>query len=324
MKFGCSLEMVNLLTSGPGVFTRQSKKFWVDYMKFIAAAGFTGIELPYNCFHADAMAFETGRAGCPCNETVLQEKYGGPETFIRFLKEIGVTDGVIDVHISAQDATLELLACAMDPEAYYTLAEKLFFAGLDHAANLKAGCLVVSPSPELGWLYKVFGEDLSDFEEKTSALLEKLVEAAREKGVAIAFKNDFWGYFRGERRAALLARIPELFYAPDPAHLLIEGAKPQEAVSSYKNRLACVRMNDTAFEDVVGNWKCINAELPVEGNQKVFADCGDGKADLKGLVSDLKASGYDGWVICENRKTLDVYKGLLKLGWFVQYGLENA
>ena len=83
-------------------------------------------------------------------------------------------------------------------------------------------------------------------------------------------------------------------------------------------------MNDTAFEDAVGNWKRINAELPVEGNQKVFADCGDGKADLKGLVSDLKAAGYDGWVICENRKTLDVYKGLLKLGWFVQYGLENA
>ena len=346
MKYACSLEMVNMLTSGPGAFTRQSRFFWTDYMKYVAAVGFSAIELPFNCFHSDAMAFETGRSGIPCSETAINEKYGGADSFLDFLNEIGISDGVADIHVSAQDAMLELLASGRKAEDYEVLAEQLFFSALDHAERLRAGCLVVSPSPEIGWLERVFGaggelrdgrveagcvndgcveddciqdSDSSEFDRITVSLLEKLLVAARDKGIAVSVKNEFWSYYRKERIDELLGRIPGLRYSPDPAHIIIAGEDPLDAVRKYADRLACVRLNDTKFTDSYQNWKRINAELPVEGPQKIFSDCGEGSADLKGLKTELENAGYDGWVICENRNTLDVHKGLLKLGWFVQH-----
>jgi len=324
MKYAFSLETVNMLTSGPGVFTRQSKSFWTDYMKYAAAVGFSGIELPFNCFHSDPMAFETGRSGIPCSELAIREKYGGPEHFIFFIKEIGISDGIVDIHVSTQDAMLELLACGKRREEYYPLAEELLSRALGHAAGLNADCLIVSPSPELGWLYRVFGEDLSAFEEQTADMLEKLTKEAGKTGIRIAVKNEFWSFFRGMKMNGLLQRVPELLFSPDPAHFHIEGRNAAEAFSEHADRLLCVRMNDTAFGDIFDNYKKINAELPTEGPQKIFTDCGEGELDLKGLIRGLETAGYDGWIICENRRTSDVYKGLLKLGWFVRYGLNEG
>lgn len=324
MKYGCSLEMVNMLTSGPEAFTRQSKKFWADYMKYVAAAGFTGVELPFNCFHTDAMAFETGRSGIPCSSTAIKEKYGGADNFLQFLEEAGISDGVVDIHVSTQDAMLELLACGKPPEEYFTLAETLFREALDHAENLKAQTIVISPSPEKGWLKKVFGEDLSEFELKTTGLLKAFAENAARRNIRSAVKDEFWSYFRLENRNILLKNIPDLYYAPDPAHLYIQGEDLFLSIRENARRLACVRMNDTSFSDDFNNHERINAELPTEGPQKIYEDCGEGKTDLKGMIKELDGAGYDGWIICENRNTLNVYKGLLKLGWYVRFGLQKS
>lgn len=322
MKFGCSLEMVNVLTSGPCAFTKQSKKFWVDYFKYIAAAGFRGMELPFNCFHSDAMAFETGRSGIPCNAQAIASKYGSPEQFLELLNEIGIEE-VTSVHINANDAMLELAATEAPAEEYYRLLEKLCMEGVEHAASLRAGGIVVSPTPELGWVLHYFKDSVEEFEEKTIACMEKLVQAGAEKGIRVALKNDFWSCFAGEKTAGLLERVKDAAFAPDLAHLYISGQPVEETLKLHCKRLAYVRMSDTSFLDTVGNYKRINAELPVEGSQKIFSDCGEGKVDIAGAMNCLKENGYDGWVICENKKTLDVYRGLLKLGWFVNCRLAK-
>ena len=56
---------------------------------------------------------------------------------------------------------------------------------------------------------------------------------------------------------------------------------------------------------------------------KVFSDLGEGSVDLLGAVQVLKDNNYDGWVICEQKKTLDVYRGLLKMGWFVKHEISD-
>ncbi|MCI8993403.1 MAG: sugar phosphate isomerase/epimerase [Eubacterium sp.] len=322
MKFGCSLEMVNVLTSGPCAFTKQSKKFWIDYFKYIAAAGFQGIELPFNCFNSDAMAFETGRSGIPCNALAVASKYGSPEQFLELLKEFGIEE-VTSVHVNANDAMLELAATESPAGEYYGLLEKLCMESLEHAHSLRAGGLVVSPTPELGWVLNYFKDSMDEFEEKTIACMKKLVQAGKEKGVCVAIKNDFWSCFAGEKTKELLEQVKEASFAPDLAHLYISKQPVVETLQSCSDRLAYVRMSDTSFEDAVGNYKRINAELPVSGSQKVFCDCGEGSVDIMGAMQCLKENGYDGWVICENKKTLDVYRGLLKLGWFVNHKLAK-
>lgn len=320
MKFGCSLEMVNLLTSGPCVFTRQSKKFWVDYFKYIAAVGFKGIELPFNCFNTDAMAFETGRSGIPCNARAITSKYGSPEGFLELLKELGI-DEITSIHVNANDAMLELVATEKPAELYYNLFERLCLEGLEHAVSLKAGGLIISPTPEIGWILKYFDGDLKIFEEKTVEFMKKIVVMAREQGLTVGIKNEFWSLYRGIKICDLLDQIPEVSYAPDLAHLRISGESMNEILSKYLSRIAYIHVSDTNFEDKVENYKRVNAELPIQGSQKVFCDCGEGSIDIRGILQRLKENGYDGWVVCENKKTLDVYRGLLKLGWFINQNL---
>ncbi|MCU6763646.1 Xylose isomerase-like TIM barrel [uncultured Roseburia sp.] len=323
MKFGCSLEMVNVLVSGPGAFNRQSKKFWTDYIKYISAVGFQGIELPFWCFSSDAMAFETGRSGIPCNQTAIKEKYSSPEGFLEFLREAGI-ETVVSVHVNANDAMLELAALQGDTDTYYSLLEQLCMEGLEHACSLKAEGLIVSPSPELGWLYRYFGDDFEEFEQRTVDILQRTAKCAREKQILFACKNEFWSYFHQEKIRWLTEQAEGISFCPDLAHLKIAGVSAADILDEYRDNLKFIKFNDTAFKDLVGNAERINAELPVEGAQKVFCDCGEGDADLIKAAEQLKRNGFDGWVICENKNTLDVYKGLLKLGWFVNNRLKNV
>lgn len=319
MKFGCSLEMVNMLTSGPNFIFKQSKKFWVDYFKYVAAAGFKGIELPFNPFSSDPMAFETGRCGIPCNSVAVASKYGSPEEFLAFLNDIGINE-ITSVHANANDAMLELAAAALPAERYYDLLEDMGMQAVTHTKSLKAQGLVFSPTPELGWIHKYFGEDgEAEFAQKTIEILNKIIAAAKAEGITVALKTEYHSLFRGPKMAELLKAVPDAMMCPDLAHMAIAGDPTTIVVNAHKDQVAFMRLSDTAFEDKHDNYKKINAELPVEGPQKVFCDLGEGRVDLLGAVQTLKDNGYDGWIICEQKKTLDVYRGLLKMRWFVDH-----
>jgi inosose dehydratase len=319
LKFGCSLEMVNMLTSGPNFIYKQSKGFWVEFFKYVSAVGFKGIELPFNPYNSDPMAFETGRCGIPCNAVAVRSKYGSPEEFLAMLNEFGIEE-VTSVHVNANDAMLEVIAAARKAEDYYGLFRDMCLQAIDHLISLKGKGLVISPTPEIGWLETMFGGDLDEeFTDKTVEILSEVVAEAEKKGVQVAFKTEYWSLFRGNKMAKLLERVSGSYLCPDLAHMQISGDPTTIVVNAHKHQVAYMRVSDTGFEDAFNNWKKINAEIPVEGPQKVFCDLGEGKVDILSAVQVLKDSNYDGWIICEQKKTLDVYRGLLKMGWFVQH-----
>lgn len=323
VKFGCSLETVNMLTSGPNFIYKQSKSFWTNYFKFVAAVGFKGVELPFNPFNSDPMAFEMGRCGIPLSAFAVKAKYGSPAEFLEFLHSVGI-DEVTSVHFSANDIVLEILAAGRTMDDYFTLYEEAGMAAIDHLVSLGGKGLVISPSAELGWLEKLAGNDLDGaFTDRTAEVLSKLVRAAAVKGIEVALKTEYWSLFRGPKMAALLNRVPGARLCPDLAHLAIAGDPVNIVVNAHKDQISFMRLSDTDFTDNFKNYEKINAELPVEGPQKVFCDLGEGRIDLLGACRILNDNGYDGWVICENKKTLDVYKGLLKLGWFTEFELAR-
>ena len=321
MKFGLSLEMVNMLTSGPNFIYKQSKSFWVNYFKFIAAVGFRGIELPFNPFSSDPMAFETGRCGIPLSAFAVTAKYGSPEEFLGLIRDVGLEE-VTGAHFNANDIVLEILASGRTMDDYFQLYEEAGHMAIDHLASLGGQGLVLSPSAELGWLERLTGGDLDGaFTDQTVDVITNLIAAAAKKKIKIALKTEYWSLFRGPKMSSLLKRIPGVRLCPDLAHLAIAGDPVNAVVEAHKADIDFMRLSDTAFEDKAGNYRKINAEIPVEGPQKVFCDLGEGIVDLPHVCSILKNSGYQGWIICENKKTLDVYKGLLKLGWYVQHEL---
>lgn len=323
MKYSFSLESVNMLTSGPNFIYKQSKSFWVNYFKYISAAGFRSVELPFNLFSSDPMAFETGRCGIPLSANAINSKYGSAGDFLCFLNELGI-DEISSIHVNANDAMLELVAAKLQPADYYRLFAEMLQDSLEHCKSLNCKSLIISPSPELGWLKTIMPDDLDGkFERCTAYILNSFCHTAASYEISVAVRAEFWSLYRGNAIMELLNEVPGLLICPDFAHMHIAGVSETEALAACAGKLLCPRLTDTSFTDEYNNFERINAEIPVDGPQKVFSDLGDGTVKLSECAQIIKDSGYDGYVVCEQRKTLDVYRGLLKLRWYLDHEISG-
>ena len=328
MKFGCSLEMINMRTSGPNFIIRQSKGYWMEMFKLVAAAGFKGIELPYNPYSSDPIAFEVGRCGMPISRSAVDAKYESPQAFMAMLKDFGIEE-VTGVHINPNDIMLELLAREGHMNEYFPMLQTLADEAMEFLQALGARNLVLSISPEIGLLAENFGGGKDGwqpvFVAKTIEAINLIVGRARGKGIVLSLRNEFWGMGHGVHLQEIFAELdPAVQYSLDAAHLSIGGEDPVKTVQSFSGRLAQVRLNDSSFVDLEQNFRRINPEIPVMGSQRVFCDLGEGTVDVKNLCQSLRESGYDGWIICESRNTLNVHRALLKMRWFIDHELINA
>ena len=329
MKFGCSLEMVNMRISEPGFKHKLSKSYWVELYQLIAAAGFKGIEMPYNPFMTDGIAFNMGRSGMPINRYSIKTKYGSVREFVELLRESGIEE-ITGVHVSANDAMIEVMSTFRQPYHLFGLIEQAVLEAVEFLAECGGRTQVLSPTPEIGLADRLFGGGdrgyAPGFLARIAELVNRLGEAAAASGIRLSVRNEFWSLTRGGEIDAFLHQLDSrhVGYSPDLAHLAIADADPVEIVRRHKGRLSAVRFSDTFFRDVERNFEKPNPEIPVVGPQRVFCDLGDGRVDIAGVYRVLKESGYDGWVICESKKTLNVYKALLKMRWSVDHGFAKA
>ena len=326
MHFGCSIEMVNMLSSGPNFFDKFSKTYWVNLFKHIATTGYKGIELAYNPYSSDPMFFEIGRCGVPISKYAIAAKYESTEAFLRMLNNFGI-EKVTSVHIKTGDTLLELLASEQEPQKVFEEFKKLAEEAIGFLSEIGGRGLVISPSPEIGWLEKHFqitsADAEKDFVEKTVDMLNEIIGMAAEKGIEVALRNEYWSLFRGEAIGRLLSRLDAwCLYSPDLAHLAIADCDPVGMIQQYRSRLGYVVFSDTSFKDEHENYRKINAEIPVIGPQRVFLDLGCGNVDLQSACKEL--ANYTGWVICDNKKTLDPQKALMNTRWYIDHVLPKA
>jgi len=325
MKIACSLETVELKSSGPSKLRLLSKGYWIEFFQWVAAAGFTAVELPYNPFNNDPLAFEIGRCGVPISLAAVNVKYGSPKEFRRKLADFGLAD-VSGVHVQAVDALAEILATDGDTARYFGLLESMGREAVGFLADLGSTDLVVSPTPPMGLVERCFAGGREGWEtgflDLTAAVLNKLAREAKAKGVRISVRNEFWSLLRGTALDAFLARLDkEILYSPDLSHLQIAGDDPVTVLKAHQGRLASVRFNDTFFQDVVGNYRTSHPEIPIQGAQRVFCDLGDGKVDLRGAWRVLADAKFDGWVVFDSRMTLDVPRALLRMRWRIDHAI---
>ena len=142
--------------------------------------------------------------------------------------------------------------------------------------------------------------------------------------MSVVIKTDFWSYYRGADLEELLEEVKGVKLSPDLADLQIAGEPVLEVLRRHKGELAFPKLTDTRFVDNFENYGKINAATPIMGPQRVYCDLGDGIVDIPEAIEVLEQGGYDGWVICEQRRTLDVYKGLLKMRWYIGHELGTA
>ncbi len=318
MKFGCTMEMVDLHTSETSAFLKLSKSYWVEMFKLTAAAGFRGIELPYNPAGSSGLT----RSGMPISNYVAKARYGSAKLLLKLLNEVGIEE-VTGVHISANDVMTEIISAGRKPDELFVMLEDWTEEAVAYLKELKGKALVISPTPEIGLLEKYVGKGKkgweTDYLDKTVETINRIGKMAAKKGIQTCVKNEFWSLVRGKAFDKFYEKLDQktVAYSPDLAHLKIAGADPVKTVKKYAGNLAFVRFSDTSFEDKENNYKKTWAEYPVTGAQRVFLNMGEGSIDLPGVYRELQQSGYDGWVICDSKKTVNVTRALLYMRWYL-------
>ena len=325
MKFGFSLETVNMRASEPNFKHKLSKTYWVSMFKCISAAGFEGIELPYNPSENGIMC-DVCRSGMPISRLAIDSKYGSPQSFMQLLNSLGIKE-ITGFHINPNDTLNELVEMDDDPNKLFDEFERLADEAIETLSELGGKTLVVSATPEIGLILETFPEGGWEglFFKNTVKMLNNIIGKAAEAGIQTAIKNEFWGLARGVGIDAYMKELdPKAFYSPDLGNLKIAGADIIGVIEKYNVRLANIRFNDTFFADEEKNFEKTDPEIPATGAQRVFCDIGDGDIDIPGIYSRLKQYGYKGYVICESRKTLNVYRALLKMRWYVDNTLAQS
>jgi sugar phosphate isomerase/epimerase len=152
-----------------------------------------------------------------------------------------------------------------------------------------------------------------------TGLIDEIGAEAAQHGIKVAVRNEFWGLLRGTGIEDLLSKTDakNVLFSPDLAQLAIAGADPEELIRKYAGRIAFVHFSDTWYVDEWDDYLSKSPETPVAGAQRVYCDLGDGRVDVPACQRALRETDYNGWIHCGSKSTLNVYRALLKLRWYL-------
>jgi len=307
MRFGLSLDMINLLFQEPNRNRYESRYYWEELYRLISAAGFRGIEIPFQPLWDFG-----GRSGVPFTSYTITAKYGSADNFLGLLRECGI-DEVIGVHFDPK------LFMRGDLDGYFGAYGHFASQAIAHAAGLGAANVTLTPTPGVGLLRHHFGASAEDedwvanFLERTEELFGRLGADAEKHGVTLSLRKEYWSLLRGKRIAPFVQELAGPFRLDiDTAHLRIAGIDPVKFIRKYPDLIGTVHLTDTAFVDDEEVWKSANPEFPQKHATQVFRDIGQGDVDLKAVYAALQSAGYGGWAICSCRQTRDPMRALLR------------
>ncbi|SMC37703.1 inosose dehydratase [Novosphingobium sp. B1] len=300
-----SLDLINRHYQEPNRNRFESKYFWEELYKLFPAAGFRSIEIPY-----EPVWQFGGRSGVPMNRYCINTKYGSAASYREFLAGCGVEQ--------VTGVTFDPNLFMRNDNIHFYFGATGHFAGeaLDHAVDLGADYLAISPSPFYGRITQ-YHPDLENekeaFTDRTVDLLSGLASKAEERGIKLVLRNEYWSLFGAERLDPLLARLPaSVLLDLDTANLFVAGISATDFLEAYSGRIGCVHLTDTSFKDTTGIWKTPNPEFPQDHATQVFRDPGTGSVDLVGFAQALDRHGYQGPVVSSARQTRDPFRALLR------------
>ena len=300
-----SLDLINRHYQEPNRNRYESRYFWEELYPLIAAAGFSSIEIPY-----EPVWQFGGRSGVPFNQYCVKTKYDNVANYRAFLRENGI-DRVTGI--------------TFDPNLFMRNDNLDFFFGatghfgdqaLSHAADMGADYFAISPSAYYGRVahYHPDIEGKKDqLAERTIEALGGLAERAKELGVTLVLRNEYWSLFGGGQIFQIADALPQSVKLDvDTASLFVGGISPAEFIEKHISRIGSVHLTDTDFVDPGEIWKTPNPEFPQDKATQVFRDPGTGTVDLVAVAELLEKLNYQGPVTVSARQTRDPFRALLR------------
>lgn len=134
--------------------------------------------------------------------------------------------------------------------------------------------------------------------QQAAITLNEMAKRTLDLGVKTCVHPHLWTELQDENELDALMELcgPEVFFAPDTAHLAGAGMNPGDIIRRYKERVAYVHLKDLTPKDAsVEDFPMLlgNEALPV------FCELGLGTIDFPPIIEALVEIGYEGWMTVE-------------------------
>lgn len=209
--------------------------------------------------------------------------YEGVEMFDGNLVEFADRPEVLTGHL--RDAGLELVSVYSGANFIYPdiLPDELdrIRRSADLAAQFGAQRLVIG-----GGARRASGTTAEDYG-RLAESLDRVTDIAESAGVEASYHPHLSTIVESPEELDRLLPNTRIGFCPDVAHLAAGGGDPAAIIRAYADRINHVHLKDLTRQSVT------------------FQPLGAGELDLAGILTALRETGYDGWLMVE----LDDYDG---------------
>lgn len=142
--------------------------------------------------------------------------------------------------------------------------------------------------------------------QNAARLMETLAQEFKQDGLDTVFHLEAGSHLETPAHMDLLAELtdPNLVgICLDTGHHAYSLGNPREAIAKHGQRIRYVHLKDLN-PDVARRVRDEGLDFYSAVRAGIFPPIGEGKVDIKGVVDDLKAMGYSGWIVVE-QDTLD-------------------
>ncbi len=313
MKIGFSSEVVDLNNQAPNRNKRECKYYWDELYGLISAAGFQYMEMSYQ------PKWDFGcRSGIPLTKRSIMVKYQNYENYLKKLQENDLK-GICCVHFDPS------MFCSGNADMYFGAFMHFAEEAIDYTKGLNGEILSISATP---CYYNVksccpeetdFAEYEKEFLSKTAGAIEAIAKMAKEAGLKLCIRNDYWTLLRGEKIVSFVKELKEEVYIDaDTANLKAAGVDPAKFIKEHYDLIGVVHYTDTKFVDDQEAYLQAMPEFPAKAPTKVFRDIGQGDIDFKEIETILEEKGYDGTVVYNCRNSYQESVSLLRTRFYIQ------
>jgi inosose dehydratase len=134
--------------------------------------------------------------------------------------------------------------------------------------------------------------------DRYAANVEQAAQMSRERGLEPTFHHHACTYVETPQEIAELLGRTTVGLTLDTGHLILGGGDPLRCLRTWATRVNHVHLKDArrAVLDAVVDR---GGDMRAVWEGRAFTSLGEGDLDVTGLVEELVAGGYSGWVVVE-------------------------
>jgi inosose dehydratase len=125
-----------------------------------------------------------------------------------------------------------------------------------------------------------------------------IVERCRARGYEPTFHHETGTYVEAPWEIAKVLQVSDIGLCLDTGHFFIGGGDPVTALREWSNRINHVHLKDAVrskMDGVIAD----NEPTPAIWSREVFCALGDGDVDCVGILDELEAMNFSGWLVVE-------------------------